>query len=1136
MKCLWTAAAVLAVTALSSSTPARADEAVDRAAQLEQAGNAAQARAILLDAVQRTPDDTAALSAYAEFLDRYRDPEARTVYRNLLAKLTGNPQESLRIQRRLILLDLVEGDANASHTDLAAYAAAGGKDGQLGAAPVEARLSGANPGATSDGAYIDIPGPLRSFARMAAIAVDAAPEDILPAVSRNVIVNGYQASRNSETLEPTEYMKLLLRYISQARELEQLAGPTKIIKIDTCDSSQTADLLRIIGFRMRGGCGSEVVLETVNAARAFLTSDSGFPTAQLEQALRTNRPFVYDFHPSHVPVLFSPDYWVSAKEKGNGDYLDAFLGDPTICRFYLGMSKLNRTTADELHKNVPAARLHSYASVLDFFGSLFEIRDGKAVVPGGKRSAQAWSDLVGVSWEHGPQFFERLLAKDDGWMASLYDSLARIHGPVQEYLTDPVRMKRFYAAVRGDVTSPGPARPVFRANTDMVLLTTRLRIDANGYAHIPGGVAAWRDLFGPRSRVKYDAKLARTAAYWGTPDDVLEALFGMAHKAVGNEPLRIFMTLSDVDRFRAAPLASNTVEVLIRNWRQYGPQYSVFAEAPALSDATILAFIDTASALDRIRDPQIRADAAASMQATVGLWQIFCRHASIPASDADASLAKLLAEFAPIKTERDVFDADRKSVAVLLSATHTPPGADPQARILSLLAGSSDNGESEPRDQVVKDMQRVLDAQEAVSLTSLLAIASNVEQAAAGQKADMALVQKLAGKIAEIQLPQPPLSVAEKNVIGAGYWTDKHIATERKMNLRAMIDQARPEDKVREVEGALAPHMRDTLVALNYAHYAPPGAQILYTNPLFVRSHEFVDPQGTSNTWKETVLLGAGWPSNGGGRLTGSLANLPYALAEAEQNFMVPSQTQALIWGDLAPQMILSAKLPRWWNVTPVQMHWVNLNMRLGETLLAEAAIRPQVSAVVFDTLHVFVPPQRVEAIHRDLGSGNVHAAIETLTPAELFNFAGALRNSPELAPVLENDPASREMRSIAAQHAADVSDAAISSAFGTPKPTLANSYRPELLRLQTFPSLMGYSSRIMAESWESNTLYWAALADQKHLAPAELNVVIPEWTQKVIERIFASHLEDWPALLKSLRTVGDEVRAGTVPGQPAGA
>ena len=45
-------------------------------------------------------------------------------------------------------------------------------------------------------------------------------------------------------------------------------------------------------------------------------------------------------------------------------------------------------------------------------------------------------------------------------------------------------------------------------------------------------------------------------------------------------------------------------------------------------------------------------------------------------------------------------------------------------------------------------------------------------------------------------------------------------------------------------------------------------------------------------------------------------------------------------------------------------------------------------------------------------------------------------------------------------------------------------------------------------------------------MPPTQLNVRIPEWTQKLVERIFASHLEDWPAVLRSLRMVGDDVRA----------
>jgi hypothetical protein len=50
------------------------------------------------------------------------------------------------------------------------------------------------------------------------------------------------------------------------------------------------------------------------------------------------------------------------------------------------------------------------------------------------------------------------------------------------------------------------------------------------------------------------------------------------------------------------------------------------------------------------------------------------------------------------------------------------------------------------------------------------------------------------------------------------------------------------------------------------------------------------------------------------------------------------------------------------------------------------------------------------------------------------------------------------------------------------------------------------------------------------HLSPAQMNVLVPEWTQATVEKIFATHLEDWPALLRSLRLVGEDVRSRTRP------
>ena len=165
--------------------------------------------------------------------------------------------------------------------------------------------------------------------------------------------------------------------------------------------------------------------------------------------------------------------------------------------------------------------------------------------------------------------------------------------------------------------------------------------------------------------------------------------------------------------------------------------------------------------------------------------------------------------------------------------------------------------------------------------------------------------------------------------------------------------------KLADVKGALAPLLRDTLVGLNYAHYAPPGAQILYTNPVFVRSHDFLGLQGAAQTWRQTEVVGSGWPASSGGRLVGSLSGLPYALAEAEQNFLIPSREQALIWGDLVPQIVQSSKIQRFWNVTPQQMQWVALHLRMSEVMLAEGALDEKLRARTTAALARYAAPAR---------------------------------------------------------------------------------------------------------------------------------------------------------------------------------
>jgi hypothetical protein len=1096
-----------------------ANDTLDRAQQMEDAGNSPAARSLLGQAVQSSSTDPELLTGYLEFLERSHDPGARDAWRRAAAdwKQQGKTGEAASAQRHVVLLDLLAGDRATAETDLTGYRALGGKDVSIPAAD-------AAPGPKYE--TVTIPGPYRSFARMAALAPDAGPADILPALARNIVTSGYQASRGSDQLEPTEYLRLIQRYLSQVKELTQLAGTAQVISVPGCESTQTNDLLRILGYRMRGGCGSEVVLETVNAARAFLTTDSGFPLSELERALQADRPFSYPYQPTRVDVFYTADYWMNAREKAQGNFLDALVGDPALCRFYLGMSRIDPETADALRKAITPVRLRGFAAVLDFFGGNFQIRQGKALVPGGAKATSGWTDLAGVSPDKGTEFFDKLMSRDDGWLAGLYDALARIHGPVQEYLTEPARMKRFYAAVRGKITTPGPARPVFNSNADLMLLTTRLHLDANGRAHIPGGIDVWRGLFAKGSKDKYDLKLSTAAVNWREPDDVLEALFALCRKPVENEPLRMFMTFTDVDRARSQPLQPATVMRLAHDWNVYSSQYSLFSEVPTLSDQTIIAWMDAAAGLDKKGDPGFRQDGIAMFQGLTGLWQIFCRQKSIASGSADAALAAMTGPFAGLRTNRELFDAGRQGLNSLLTNAGATSGPL-QERVMTLLAGGSHPEAADIRIELMRQQQRYFDAQALFPPDTIFELADNLEAVAKGEKLNAQLAARLAAKANDIQLPRASMTFEEKGSQAFGFWVDKHIGDQRKLNLRAVIDKASKDpEKLRDIRGLLAPALRDTIVGYNYIRYAPPGAQILLTNPLFVRGHDFVGAQGANHAWQATSMYGSGWPSNAGGRLIGSLSELPYALAEAEKDFLVPSQTQALIWGDLVPQMILSATIPRYWDVTPVQMHWVSATTRHAEAMIAEAAVNPAVRSQVLDAVGNAASLIRCDAVARELASGNVRAAADTLTPSELYVIGQTLAETTNPGGSTP-DPGAREMAHLRATAADQVSPEAISRAWGTSKPTLTGSYRPELLNLKTFPTLMGYSSRIMAESWESNQLYWAEIADETGVPPAQLTLLVPQWTQLTVERIFASHLEDWPALLRSLRSVGDDIRSG---------
>ncbi len=1000
------------------------------------------------------------------------------------------------------------------------------------AAGAQASAPGSKTAASS--ATVTIPGPLRNFLRMAAISQKVAPEEVLPLLARNVVVEGYQYWQD-KARKPTEFLKLLKNYLDQARELQKLAGLEGVIRVANCGEAQP--LLVILGYRLHEACGPTTSVETADPDKAFLTIDSGFPLADLEETLRGTKPFAYPYTSSHVPVLFSPEDWVGSNKDSKTDTLANLLNDPALSRLYWALSRIDDKTRTTLRQSPGLDKLLPLASVLDFYGSHLIIRSGRVTVPGGQAAESAWKGLVGASPDSPADFVVKLLSKDEGWLATYFDALSWVNRGQQAYFTDSKRLEHFYMALRGLDLSPSPARPVFRPNPGLLLLITRLQLDANGQPHVPGSLDVWKEILRRKSDSKLVREWAKRAARWNSnPENLVEAMFALSRVNTKDGPLEVYLTLSEIDRGRAPAdrLTPQTVRALADKFGRFSNQFPIFTEFRSLNNASITRYVAVAESLDQIKDKILRANALGMFQSNVGLWQILARQEQIPSAAWNDSWQKMVSPFGSITSAAQLFDVSRASLGEVLRAAGGRPDL-PQDEIIALLAGPNQTGGDgqQMKQEIASKIRSVLDAQRLVSLDTLYQLGDGMSQMAQGQSMADSLI-RLAGQLREFEMPKPLFTTRERSEWASGLYNNRHTTLQMQTDLAKVIKTPGSPKELAEARGQLVPFLRDVLVGLNYAYYEPPGAQMMHNNPLFVRSHDFSGEMtmGGEQAWQTPRLFGRGWSASGGAHLAGSLADLPYVLAQVEQDFIVPENVQSLIWEDLVPGLVTSAILPRWWRVSRNELHAVTLHQRFGEELLTAAANNEKLRQDVLGILSDRILPQRTEMLEDMLGSGRGPEAIATMTPAETFYLAAEFRRRyPDVANKLGK--AGEELDTLARRSPDEVSFKRLSEDFGVPHPSLAQSYGRELLNVPPFPTFLGYSSRLLAESWDSNNLYWARLADEMGYTPVMLNRLIPELTHRMVEKIFATHLEDWPAVLRALRETGEEFRLGKIASVP---
>jgi hypothetical protein len=993
-------------------------------------------------------------------------------------------------------------------------------------------------GAQSDSSvqFATIPGPLRPLQRMAGISQKASPDEILPLLARNVFVLGYLGWQ--EKGSPTEFLVLLRRYINQAKELSQLAGRDETIRIENCEEAYP--LLQVLGYRLNQRCGeSTAALVTADQERAFITTDSGFPLHALETALREQKPFSYHYPVSKVPVVLTEKDWADAiqtRRKENFTLVEWLLHRPSMARLYWAMSREDAQTRAVLQQTIGLKRLQPLAPVLDFYGNNISIRDGRVLVPGGSSAEGSWSDLVGANPGSPGDFVMKLLAKDNGWLAAYFDSLSRISRRQQEHFVEPGRLKTFYAAFRGHDSSVNAARPAFRLAPGLLLLLTRTQWEPDGQPLVPGNLHVWQEIMGQ----KFDSPLvhdwSKHSHPWNTPDQLLESMFAFSRMDTAVGPLQMYLQFSGLDgaRPRDRRLKAETILAMARKFGEYSEQYLIFSEFPELDDTSLLSFVNTAESIDRISNHTVRGNAMGTFQANLSLWQILARQNQIPADKLNESWQEAVKPFAGISNSAQLFDAGRTSLDSVFRPVTGKPRVS-QDEMIEIIAGPRLPGKDNERihQQVAQSIRSVMDGQRLVSLDTLFSLGDGLHSFSKGEvSADRLL--PLAGELREFEMPRPIFTSSERTEWAVGVYNNRHTELQMQTDISKLLKSPAGRGQVEDARGQLAPFLRDSVVGLNYAYYEPPGSQLLRINPLFVRSHDFSGETvaGIERLWGAPQLFGQGSPAGGGARFVGSIADLAYALSEAEQDFIAPENVQALIWREAVPSLLVSAIVPRWWDVSHNELHAVALYQRAGEELLSAAQSDDPLRSSVLQVLSERMSPQKIFLLEQHLKAGETQEVMSLVTPADTLFLTAALREH-EGKENVHWGASGQELENLSRQYPGELSWDRLSRDFGIPHRTLAQTYSRQLLNLRPFPAFAGYSSRLLAESWDSNNLYWARLADEMGYSPVELNRLVPELTRRMVGKIFATDFEDWAALLRAMHETGEEFRQGKI-AQPA--
>ena len=212
-----------------------------------------------------------------------------------------------------------------------------------------------------------------------------------------------------------------------------------------------------------------------------------------------------------VPIPLPESMWPLGPEPPQGQWvspLERIFSSRTSALAYYGLCAMDQATRDFLVRSSEARRAvfdPQRAPVLAAYGRSLRVNGARIEVPGGQAAVPIWESLVGAPVTKPAAFIARVLEKDLGRLALLYDAVAHLEPPAQAFvlgLAEPDSAKRiaqfkalYQASAAALITWNPQVRPFDRAAFDAAQLLTQLILLPNGLPAGPGARGFWNAAF-----------------------------------------------------------------------------------------------------------------------------------------------------------------------------------------------------------------------------------------------------------------------------------------------------------------------------------------------------------------------------------------------------------------------------------------------------------------------------------------------------------------------------------------------------------------------------------------------------------------------------------------------------------------